>query len=120
LAVAFGHPGLLLRWKFGKPKNPSSSYEELVQRYQDALKAGAKATGKFVPREVKKLERELLVSRFKEDMSVLINNLHSWSEKNLDKVGITHPVLGTITLREMLYFTIYHAEHHLKILEERH
>ena len=38
----------------------------------------------------------------------------SFSEKQLDTFILPHPLLGKLTLREMLYFTIYHAEHHKK------
>ena len=120
LAVGAGYPRLILRVKFGKVLEPSLSYEDLVKKYTDAIAAGGQATGVYVPREVTKEERELLVKRFKTEMSVLVNNLHKWSEKNLDNTAVPHPLIGKLTFREMLYFTIYHMEHHLKILQERY
>lgn len=120
LAKGVGYPRLLLRLKFGTATRPSRSYEELVAAYQQKLEAGGKATGEYVPREVKMNERDALLQQFKEEMSVLINNIHLWKEEHLDKTVLPHPLIGTITLREMLYFTIYHMEHHLHILEERH
>ena len=120
LAVGAGYPRLLLRIKYEKVLAPSLSYEDLVKKYTDAIAAGGQASGVFVPREVTKEERELLLKRFKTEMSVLVNNLHKWSEKNLDKMAVPHPLIGKLTFREMLYFTIYHMEHHLKILQERY
>lgn len=120
LGKGMGYPRLLLLLKFGKAKASSRSYEATIQSYKDALGKGGKATGEFVPREVKKEEREALVERFREEMAVLINQVHQWSEKNLDKTVVPHPLIGNLTLREMLYFTIYHMEHHYKILEERY
>ena len=35
------------------------------------------------------------------------------SEHKLDRCILPHPLLGKLTLREMIYFTIYHMEHHL-------
>jgi hypothetical protein len=32
----------------------------------------------------------------------------------LDLLILPHPLLGKLTLREMLYFTLYHVEHHEK------
>jgi hypothetical protein len=32
---------------------------------------------------------------------------------------VPHPSLGKITMRELLLFTIYHTEHHLKVIEKR-
>lgn len=120
LAVGAGYPRILLRLKFGKTDGQSGSYDDVVKRYQSKLDSGGKATGDFVPREVKQTERDVLVGRMKKEMNVLVNNLHKWSEKNLDNTAVPHPLIGKITLREMLYFTIYHMEHHLKTLEEKY
>ena len=120
LGKGMGYPRLLLVWKFGKVKKPSRSYEDTVQFYQDSLAKGGKATGQYVPRNVKKEEREILVKRFKVEMDILVKQVLRWSENNLDKTAVPHPLLGNLTMREMLYFTIYHVEHHLKILEERY
>jgi hypothetical protein len=120
LGKRMGYPRILLLLKFGRVKHPSRSYENTIKSYTDALDKGGKATGEFVPREVKKSEREALVGRFRDEMAVLTNQVHQWSEKNLDNTNVPHPLIGNLTLREMLYFTIYHMEHHLKILEERY
>ena len=120
LAVGSGYPRLLLRLKFGKVNAPSLGYDELVKKYTDAIAAGGQATGVYVPREVKSVEREVLVKRFKLEMSTLVNNVHKWSEKNLENAAVPHPLIGKLTFREMLYFTIYHTEHHLNILKERY
>lgn len=120
LAKGTGYPWILLRLKFGKVDHPSRSYEGVVEAYREKLAAGGKAPGEFVPREVKKEERDVLVERFKGELSVLVNNLHKWSEKDLDRTAVPHPLIGKLTMREMLYFTIYHMEHHLKALEERY
>lgn len=120
LGKGMGYPRFLLRLKFGKVKHPSHTYEDTIKAYTDALDKGGKAMGEYIPREVKKSEREALVNRFRDEVSVLTNQVHQWSEKNLDNTNVPHPLIGDMTLREMLYFTIYHMEHHLKILEERY
>lgn len=113
-------PRFLLRLKFGKVEHDSRSYEATVQSYQDALSNGGKAMGEYVPREVNASEKEALLGRFEEEMQVLITQVGKWSEKNLDNTAVPHPLIGKLTLREMLYFTIYHMEHHLKTLEEKY
>lgn len=120
LAVGAGYPRILLRLKFGKVKTPSLGYNQLVKKYTDAIAAGGQATGVYVPRIVRNEEREVLVKRFKAEMNTLVNNTHKWTEKNLDNTAVPHPLIGKLTFREMLYFTIYHMEHHRKILEERY
>ncbi len=39
-------------------------------------------------------------------------------ESKLDDYLARHPLLGRITLRELCYFTIYHTEHHLNIINK--
>lgn len=113
-------PRFLLRLKFGKVKHESRSFEAVVQAYQDSLSRGGEATGDYVPRAVRSSERDVLLKRFQEEMSVLTTQIGKWSEENLDNTNVPHPLIGNITLREMLYFTIYHTGHHLKVLEERY
>ncbi|HRH60621.1 MAG TPA: DinB family protein, partial [Chitinophagaceae bacterium] len=48
----------------------------------------------------------------------LCKRVNNKPEDELDVYILPHPLLGKLTLREMLYFTIYHAEHHLKNVEE--
>ena len=42
-----------------------------------------------------------------------------WSEKKLDRYQAPHPALGKLTIREMLYFTIFHNVHHARLVAER-
>ena len=39
-----------------------------------------------------------------------------WSEKELDRYALTHPLIGELTAREMLFFCVLHERHHLKIV----
>ncbi|MEM7551530.1 MAG: DinB family protein [Bacteroidota bacterium] len=120
LAVGMGMPNILLKLKFGSIRRPTVSYEALKQKYQDSLTKGAKASGPYIPRDVKEGEIETLLNRFEKAGSDLIKVLNQWSEKKLDKQKVLHPILEGLSLREMLYFTIFHIEHHRKILESRY
>jgi hypothetical protein len=42
-----------------------------------------------------------------------------WSEEELDRHALTHPLIGEMTVREMLFFCIVHERHHLKIVRTR-
>lgn len=120
LATGLGYPRFILRLKFGKSNRPSASFDGVIKKYQDALANGGKAMGVYVPREVKSEERDKLVSRFNGDVQLLISNLRKWPEESLDKLVVPHPLIGNLTVREMMYFAIYHTEHHFKILQERY
>jgi hypothetical protein len=39
--------------------------------------------------------------------------MHTWSEDDLDNHRLPHPLLGKLTVREMLFFTLYHIQHHM-------
>jgi len=43
-----------------------------------------------------------------------------WDEAALDRYQLPHPILGKLTVREMLYFTLYHLGHHAQIVAARH
>jgi DinB superfamily len=38
----------------------------------------------------------------------------TWSENDLDAKAMPHPVLGNLSIREMLEFVVYHDLHHLE------
>jgi hypothetical protein len=116
VAKALKLPRLVLRTLFGPATIASSSYGELIARYQAILAGGGKA-GKFAPRTVDvpdNLEawQRKLVSVCRDSLSDLNKAVESWSDSDLDRYRLPHPLLGKITLREMLFFTLYHFTHH--------
>jgi len=120
LTKGLAFPRLVLRFKFGRVKQPSRDYEGKIAFYQDGLKKGGRATGGYVPRETKAVEKDKMIDRFKGEIDGLIKAIECWNDSKLDKAQLPHPLLGNLTVREMLYFTIYHMEHHLNILKERY
>jgi hypothetical protein len=109
-------PGFLFRLMFGKPNRTPRTYQQLVDRYNQKLAAGGRASGRFVPAAVAWKEKDKKLARFKRETETMINRLSSWSEEQLDQYLIPHPLLGKLTVREMLFFSGYHIEHHLKLL----
>jgi len=43
----------------------------------------------------------------------LLAALRNWQDENLDEYLLPHPLLGKLTIREMLFFTLYHDQHHV-------
>ncbi|MGH7601660.1 MAG: DinB family protein, partial [bacterium] len=43
----------------------------------------------------------------------LMGILQRWDENSLDKYLLPHPLMGKLTIREMLFFTLYHDVHHV-------
>ncbi|MCC2547598.1 DinB family protein [Hymenobacter sp. BT175] len=112
-------PRVALRLLFGRANRPSRSYEELVQRYQQKLAAGGKASGRFVPPVVGAARQSALGRKLEAAVARLVKRAAGYSEQDLDAFVLPHPLLGKLTLREMLYFTLYHVEHHHRQLPAR-
>ena len=94
------------------------SYDEMVRYYQSKLKNGAKASKAYIPKSGKKTDRSALSASFRQNYDRLIEKMNEWSEDDLDTYRLPHPILGKLTIREMLYFTIYHLEHHYNRMKE--
>lgn len=114
--LAYTLPTFIVRWVGGTPNRKSKTYEELVQKYKLKLSQGGRASGRFVPKEIKKSKDELLNQWNKAAIKYINALKNKTSESKLDNYLARHPLLGRITLRELCYFTIYHTEHHLNII----
>jgi DinB superfamily len=102
---------------FGVPSQPSGTYQDVVDRYLSVLGAGVKATGGFVAQYTEGDTLADTLSRFDEQHTTLVSILESFTEEELDKYQLPHPVLGNMTLREMFYFMVFHIGHHQKAIE---
>jgi len=117
LAKALKLPKITLRAMFGKPEKPSITYEELCQNYRGEITKGAQASGRYLPNQenpdssAEAKKRELL-DQFSKASTELVSVAEKWEETGLDDYLLPHPILGKLTIREMLYFTIYHNLRH--------
>ena len=119
LVLAYGLPKFMLKWKFGKANRPSKSFEALVEKYKLKLSAGGIASARFQPQVVAFDDKEKLIEKYNLLKNSLLKKINHWKEADLDKYILPHPLLGKLTLREMLFFTIYHNEHHLLLLKQK-
>ncbi len=115
LSLAFRLPKFILLY-FGKPNRPIKTYDELVKKYLEKLNSGGRATSAFIPKS-KQVDKSVLINSFAKENKIFINSLADWSEADLDRYLVPHPLLGKLYVREMLYFTIYHTQHHLRAIE---
>ena len=115
LRMAVRLPGFVPRMLFGKARHPSRSYEEMVAGYKEKLAGGGKAKGKFIPKAVEVSHRNSLLIKLTDTVEALSRKIEKMDEEKLDSVILPHPLLGKLTLREMLHFTIYHVGHHHKM-----
>ena len=112
--MALGLPVFVLKMKFGVANRPSRSFEGLVEKYQNALKKNGdfEIPSDFAPAEITIDERDKGFEKLNKLVQKLCKRLVKFSEAELDKYILPHPLIGKVTLREMLHFTAYHALHH--------
>lgn len=117
LVLALRLPKGILRLLFGTANRPSKSYEELVQKYQSKLEQAVTPPAPFRPDVIAFQGRNTVQTALQTTVRSVINALEHWSEEDLDRYILPHPLLGKITVREMMYFTIYHAQHHENLVK---
>lgn len=115
VAKALRMPRIALRFMFGKARRPSRTYDELVTRYRHVLAEGGKA-GRFAP-SARETSRDAIMSSFVRANSDLRAEIARWPEAKLDALVLPHPLLGKLTVREMLLFTLYHHRHHIEVVK---
>lgn len=106
---------LLIIW--GKANRESKTYDALIEKYHLKLQQGGRATSRFVPKLVSHDQKPALVQSISNEIKWLSEKLDKFTEEELDKYILPHPLLGKLTIREMMYFTIYHVQHHQMMTE---
>ena len=125
VAKGFAAPRLILRIRYGGFRSSSRSHTALRDDYRALLAQGGRAAGPFVPPRQDlapaqiEAHRQGLLARWGRVNGRLQKALEPWDEKNLDTIRLPHPLLGKITAREMIYFTVYHSEHHVAATKKR-
>jgi hypothetical protein len=110
-------PKFVIGFALGTSSRPSMPYAALAGKYEGVLDGGGKAGGRFVPPAIAASRRGPLLGLHRRATARLISLLDGWSEADLDRYAAPHPLLGKLTLRELLYFTIHHHDHHLQTLQ---
>ena len=111
-------PKFLLRLVFGRAKRPSMDYDTLVKTYQAALAKGGKSPRAYEPKIDAAYFQAVGPVKLLEFVSRLIQLLESLSDEDLDQLQAPHPLIGKITLRELMYFTLYHVQHHQRSIQQ--
>lgn len=116
-ALCLNMPKVVLKQLYKINTRANWNYDEVVWKYQRTLSEGAKASLPFQPK-ISLIPMRFLVERFwKGSCDTLLKAIDSWSEEDLNTYLIPHPLIGKMTLRELLFFTVYHIGHHLKTIK---
>jgi len=125
VARGVGMPRALLLLRFGPSFAASRPYEAVRETYRAILAGGGRASGVYVPPRqelsVDEIERHRadLLARWSRANARLRDALASWGERSLERIRLPHPLLGKLTTREMLFFTLYHNQHHVDAAKRR-
>ena len=115
-------PRMALRMAFGSPKRPSRSLMELDELYRAAIANGGTA-GRYTPPTDRhagdQVRRDRIMDTHSETLRGLTQAMERWTEAQLDVHRLPHPLLGRLTVREMMLFTLLHNRHHVDVAERR-
>ena len=110
-------PKFVMTWVSGKPNRKSRTYDELVTKYWEKLATRNPTINRFGPKAGKNYTKEELLRKFKSQYEKFSTKIEkNWDEESLENYLIPHPLLGKLTVREMIMFTAYHTLHHLKAI----
>jgi hypothetical protein len=120
IAKALKLPKITLQAMFGKPDKASMTYEELCQIYRDEIARGAKASGRYLPHQETPVDdaedrKKTLLEQWSKANVELVSIVEKWDESELDRYLLPHPLIGKLTIREMIFFTIYHNLRHASL-----
>ena len=123
LAKGMSLPGPVIGLRFGWPRRASRTFDELYEAYTTRLAQGVSA-GRFAPSSPSSPDegeagKSRVFTQWQGAERALRAVTLRWSEKKLDRYQAPHPALGKLTIREMLYFTIFHNVHHARLVAER-
>ncbi|MEL0301645.1 MAG: DinB family protein [Flavobacteriaceae bacterium] len=119
VVLAFRLPRFMLKYQFGVTNRPSRSYDALVARYLKALDGKtAVAPKQFQPPLVPFKTRQKHFKAYEKVVQKFVKLAQKCPEKDLDYYVLPHPLIGKLTLREILFFCLYHVQHHHQITKE--
>ena len=118
VSSALKFPRGMLEARFGRYSGEPPQYDRLYTRYREAL-AGLNADfiNPIPPSPEAKSQAELLESWALVGQKIP-QRLMEWSESELDEYVLPHPLLGKLSVRGMLFFTLFHTDHHRRSIEQ--
>jgi hypothetical protein len=118
LVMILSKPKFVMKLLFGTSNRETRSYLSVVEKYNSKLNQGGVATKFFRPKTFMVSDKKRLLDKYTAYSEKLERLISRCSESELDKYILPHPLLGKLTLREMMFFTIYHTQHHIDSLEK--
>ena len=120
LNLALSLPKFILSWKYGKSNREVRPYEQVVQRYQERLEQskGLVYKGSQNMGVPALSEKQYLLDRIQVEEKKLAYKTTHLSDTFLNNNILPHPLMGKMPIREIIMWSAYHVDHHLKILKD--
>lgn len=117
--IGFTLPKILLNLLYGRNKKETRGFHELQTLYKSALEGGAKSPTIYIPKPVLFKDKISLINKHVVLNQAFIKKIEAHSDKALDNYRLPHPILGKVSLRELIIFTSLHTTHHLELLKQK-
>ncbi len=110
-------PKEMLEARFGLYEGEHHDFLTLKAFYKNQLAKNPLPINPVAPSDEALPQTELLQS-WAMIKSKIPQRLEVWTEEDLDRYCLLHPLLGPLSVRGMLFFTIFHTDHHLESVKE--
>lgn len=122
LMLAFYTPKFVLKLMYGKLKRLPLDYDALASNYRENLELKDKLAKKLGAntRVTTLNEKTEMLHSLNLLKNKLIKKLNKWSEDDLENICLPHPLLGKLSVMEILAWTAYHTEYHANLLHENY
>lgn len=118
VALVLKMPKTGLQMLFGKTA-ASRTYDEVCKSYEEQIARGGQAGGIYLPDQTPPADPEkhkiVLLEKLNKASNSLLDAVQKWDDADLDRYQLPHPLLGKLTVREMLFFSIYHTLRHARV-----
>jgi hypothetical protein len=123
LVMALALPRVLLWLRFGMHRGASRTFAEVRDTYRARLALGYGAnpyapSPRAVPADADAWRRDIM-HQWSASVNALAAAIGRWSERARDRYRLPHPLLRALSVREMLFFTLYHNAHHVRLVAAR-
>lgn len=115
-------PKFYLKYKFGTNNRDNPTYHQIVKKYQDKLAANPGVVAN-ISRNMPTMtltNKSAYISKLDKEKMKLIKQFQKWRERDLDTYLLPHPLMGRMTIREIVIWTAYHTEHHYNTLKSNY
>ncbi len=115
-------PKFYLKYKFGTNNRENRTYDQIVKKYQAKLADNPGIIAKISKDMpiIKQSNKVAYITKLDNEKIKLIKKFQKWTEQDLDTYLLPHPLLGRMTIREIVIWTAYHTEHHHHILQSHY